>query len=197
MIGRGSRSGAAVALVGALVLSGCAAQDRQAPYATATAADLQQTVLHVTKAADDGEFAAARTRLHELEVATKVAHARGELTEARHDSILAAIALVRADLEALIAEAEAAAAEKKKAEEEARKAAEAKAAEEARQAAEAKAAAEAEAAAQAEREAEQAAQERNDRAGHRDDGKGKGKGKGKGNDKDRKNKGEGKGKGKD
>src|SRR5829696_7790251 len=98
---------AAAAAAAALLLSGCASQQQPSPYATAAAADLQQTVLHVTRAAGDGEFAAARTRLDELEVGTKVAHARGELTEARKDSILAAVALVRADLEALIADAKA------------------------------------------------------------------------------------------
>ena len=184
----------AAATCAALTLSGCAAQPEPSPYATAAAADLQQTVLHVTEAAGDGEYAAASTRLDELEVAAKVAHARGELTAARRDSILAAIALVRADLERLIAEAEAkAAAEQKKAEEEAREAAEAKAAEEARQAAEAEAEAEREAAEQA---AQQEAAGDSGDTGDTDDsddgngkasddkgsgnGKGKGKGKGKG-----------------
>jgi hypothetical protein len=172
-----------------LALSGCAAQNEPAPYATSTAADLQQSVLHVTRAAGDGEYAAARTRLEELEVATKVAHARGELTEARHDSILAAIALVRADLEALIAEAEAkakAAAEKKRAEEEAaRKAAE----EEARKAAEAKAAEEARKAAADREAAERAAREQDDEDDEDDDrGEGKEKNKGKGKHKGGKDK---------
>jgi membrane protein involved in colicin uptake len=185
-----ARLAAAVTAV-ALLLSGCAAQDQPSPYATATAADLQQTVLTVTEAAGDGDFPAARTRLEELEVATKVAHARGELSEARHDSILAAIALVRSDLEALIAEekakAEAAKQQaeeqaRKEAEEQARKEAEARAAEEARQAA----AAEAERQAAEQAAQQEAAQNDGDDDGDGDDGKGKGKGKnkGKGNGKD-------------
>ena len=56
------RALAAGAVTAALVLSGCAAQDEPVPYATATAADLQQSVLHVTEAAGDGEYASARTR---------------------------------------------------------------------------------------------------------------------------------------
>ena len=177
----------AAATCAALTLSGCAAQPEPSPYATAAAADLQQTVLHVTEAAGDGEYAAASTRLDELEVAAKVAHARGELTEARRDSILAAIALVRADLERLIAAAEAKAdAEQRKAEEEAREVAEAKAADEARQAAEA----EAERAA-AEQAAQQEAAGDTDDSDASDDGNGKGSDKGNGN-----GKGKGKGKGK-
>ena len=194
MMGRPGAIGAVIALSSALLMTGCAAQNEPNPYATATAAELQQTVLHVTDAAGDGDFAAARTRLDELEVAAKVAHARGELTEARQNSILAAIALVRADLERLIAEQEAkAAAAQQEAEEQARREAEAKTAEEARQAAEAEAAkraAEAEAAQQAaEAEAEQEAAA--NKAGEDDDDDENGKGNGSGNGK---NKGNGKGK---
>ena len=87
-------------------------------------------------------------------VATKVEHARGEITQARHDSILAAIALVRADVEALIAEAEAEA--KRKAEEEARL----KAEQEAKRKAEEEAARRAAEEEAQRRAAEQAAQER-------------------------------------
>lgn len=178
----------------ALLLSGCAAPNQPNPYATATAADLQQSVLHVTEAAGDGDLAAALTRLHELEVSTKVAHARGELTLARQDSILSAIALVRADLEAMIAEAKRKAEAKQKAEEEAKR----KAEEEARKQAEAERQAEEDAARRAAEEeaqrvaAEQAASEQRDQQsggsssddGGDDDGgdddRGKGKGKGKG-----------------
>jgi hypothetical protein len=171
------RSAAAGVLAAALVLSGCAAQNAPNPYATATAADLQQSVLHVTEAAGDGDLAAALTRLHELEVAAKVAHARGEMSEARKDSILSAVALVRADLEAMIAEA------KRKAEEEAKR----KAAEEARKKAEAEQRkAEEEAARRAAEEeaqrvaAEQAAQEQAEQQQSRENDKGNGKNKGKG-----------------
>jgi hypothetical protein len=116
------RGALAVGLVTcSLVLSGCGAAEPD-PYPSATAAELQQAVLHVTRAANEQEHEAALVRLEELAVATKVAHARGELTEAREDSILSALALVRTDLERLIAEAEAkrkAAAERRAAEEEA------------------------------------------------------------------------------
>ncbi|MFC0682513.1 hypothetical protein ACFFGH_32180 [Lysobacter korlensis] len=178
---------ASALLAGMLFLSGCASTPPPNPYASATAADLQQSVLHVTESAVGGDHAAALTRLQELEVATKVAHARGELSEARQDSILSAIALVRADLEALIAEATLKAEEeaKRKAEAEAREAAEAKAAEEAQKAAEA----------QAEREAAEAAARQ--QADDDNNGGGKGNDKNTDNDKNKgKNKNEGKGKGK-
>jgi membrane protein involved in colicin uptake len=182
----GAPASGAIVLTAALMLSGCAAQNEPSPYATTAAANLQQTVLHVTEAARDGEYPAARTRLDELEVATKVAHARGELSQARHDSILAAIALVRADLEQLIAVAEAAAG-KKKAEEEAREAEEEAAAQEAQKAAEAQAAAERQA-------EEEAAPSEADEVSGDSGGKGEKGNKGNGNG-NGKNKGNGKGKG--
>lgn len=88
---------------GALLLSGCAADG--ARYQAATARALQQQVLAVAESAADGEHEAALTRLDELTASTKDARVRGTVTEARHDSIMSAIDLVRADLEALLAAA--------------------------------------------------------------------------------------------
>jgi hypothetical protein len=84
----------------ALLVSGCASGGAQ--YPAATAAALQEQVLEVTKAAADGELETALTRLDELTAYTKNAKVRGTVTDERHDSILSAIELVRADLEALV-----------------------------------------------------------------------------------------------
>ncbi len=115
----------------ALLLGGCA----NAPaYDPDTAEQLQQQVLDVTTASAEGAYDVARTGLLELEADARDAHARGLITAERLDSILAAIVLVTASLDAEIAAAEQAEAERLAAEEAAR------AAEEARQAAEQEAA---------------------------------------------------------
>lgn len=91
------------ALVGAalvVALAGCAAT--AADYPAEVASGLQQQVLGATAAAADSDYEAALARLDELEVAVADALARDSITQARGDSILAAIALVRADLEALL-----------------------------------------------------------------------------------------------
>jgi hypothetical protein len=89
-----------VVLAAALVLSGCAGAS--GGYPAATAEDLQNRVLAVTEAASEGELETALTRLDELAASATDALARGTVTEARHGSIVSAIELVRADLEALI-----------------------------------------------------------------------------------------------
>ncbi|RZS59135.1 hypothetical protein EV141_0352 [Microcella putealis] len=124
----------------ALLLGGCA----NAPaYDPDTAEQLQQQVLDVTTASAEGAYDVARTGLLELEADARDAHARGLITAERLDSILAAIVLVTASLDAEIAAVEQAEAERLAAEEAARAAEEAaRAAEEARQAAEQQEAAE-------------------------------------------------------
>lgn len=114
-----------------LLLGGCASAPTYDPD---TAEQLQQQVLDVTTASAEGAYDVARTGLLELEADARDAHARGLITAERLDSILAAIVLVTASLDAEIAAAEQAEAERLAAEEAAR------AAEEARQAAEQEAA---------------------------------------------------------
>jgi hypothetical protein len=91
---------APVVIAAALVLGGCAADD---DYPAATSQALQAHVLEVTESAASGDPAAALTRLDELVVLVKDALARETITAERHDSILAAVELVRIDLEAAIA----------------------------------------------------------------------------------------------
>ncbi len=93
-------TGALICATLALALAGCTGVATEYPATTASA--LQQQVLATTSAAADGDYEAALTRLDELEVAVADALADGSISQARADSILAAIALVRADLEALL-----------------------------------------------------------------------------------------------
>lgn len=125
------------------LLTGCAPQ---AAYEPETAERLQSQVLAVSTSTAEGDWAGASTRLMELEASTAEALARGEITQARHDAILAALQLVRSDVEAAIAQAEADAA----AAAEAKAAADAEAARLAQEAEAARLAQEAEAARQAE-----------------------------------------------
>jgi hypothetical protein len=90
------------------MLAGCA----PAPsYDAATAELLQQQVLAVSTSSAEHDWEAARTRLLELEASATMALARGEISQQRFDAIMAALALVRADLDAAIDAAEKAAAE--------------------------------------------------------------------------------------
>jgi hypothetical protein len=90
-----------VALAVTVALGGCAAP--QPSYDPATAKALQGEVLEVSELSAAADYTAALLTLTELEVSLKDARARGELTEERYESILAAAAMVRADLEAAIA----------------------------------------------------------------------------------------------
>lgn len=147
---RMSRALIAVAATAAL-LAGCASPPA---YEPATAERLQAQVLAVSTSTAEGDWAGASTRLMELEAIAATALARGEITQERHDAIVAALQLVRSDVEAAIAQAEEEAAA-------------------ARAAAEAKAAADAEAARIAQ-EAEAARQAEEARGEEDDKGKGKG-----------------------
>jgi hypothetical protein len=91
----------AAGLAVAVVLSGCASPADD--YGQGTAERLQAAVLQVTDAAASGDFTEALTSVAELEVTLADARARGDVTEERFESISAAIALVRTDLEAAIA----------------------------------------------------------------------------------------------
>ena len=103
------RATALVTLVaGALMLTGCvgngvpAAPPTTSSYSSAAASRLQSAVLSVSSSAAAGDPAAALSRLDELTVTLADARARGEVSTARLDSISAAMALVRADLQAAI-----------------------------------------------------------------------------------------------
>ncbi|GAA1689314.1 hypothetical protein GCM10009792_06840 [Microcella alkalica] len=92
----------------ALTLAGCAPSSPARTYSPTAASELQSVVLSLSEAASVGDHAAAAGSLDQLEAATIAAFSRGELSDARFDAIMAAIALVRDDLEtALAREAEA------------------------------------------------------------------------------------------
>ena len=94
------RFGILAVIAASLVLSGCAGDE---PLYDAGAADrLQQQVLTVSETSAAGDFETALLRLDELVVQVNDALARGEITPERHQSILSAIELVRADLLAAI-----------------------------------------------------------------------------------------------
>lgn len=107
MTRRRTTSFAIVAAAG-LLLAGCAGAPAYEPE---TAERLQQHVLAVSTSSAEGDWAGASTRLMELEASAATALARGEITRERYDAIMSALALVRADIDAAIAEAERAAAE--------------------------------------------------------------------------------------
>ena len=90
----------AISVLIALSLTGCAQQPSD--YGQAVAERLQEQVLAVSTSAADAELEAAVVALNELDVELKDALARGDISEARYDSITAAAALVRSDLDAAI-----------------------------------------------------------------------------------------------
>lgn len=99
----------ALAVAAGLVVSGCAGGTS---YDDDTARDLQQQTLAVTTAAADGDWNAAAMRLMALEADARDAHARGLVSTERLESIVAAIALVAASVEAERVAAEQAEAER-------------------------------------------------------------------------------------
>ena len=98
-----------IAVVGALLLalSGCAQQSGP-DYGPDTAAGLQAGVLSVTESAAAGDPDAALARLDELQASLLEQQDAGAVSQSRFESISAAIALVRADLELAIRERDAA-----------------------------------------------------------------------------------------
>jgi L-fucose mutarotase/ribose pyranase (RbsD/FucU family) len=91
----------AVVLAVGLALTGCAQSGSDADFA---AEELQRQVLDVTTASAEQNYSEALVRLAELEASVKDDLARGEISQARYESVMAAIELVRADLEAAAAE---------------------------------------------------------------------------------------------
>ncbi|WP_168915534.1 hypothetical protein [Microcella flavibacter] len=152
----------ALVMAAVLGLTGCAGS----AYDAETARALQERVAAVSTAAASEDWPTTETELMELETETQTALARGEITQARADAIMASVALVRADVDAAL-EAERVAAEQAEAERIAAEEAARAAAEEAARVAEQEAA--------AQRAAEEAA---------RDEERGNGNGKGKKNDED-------------
>ncbi len=90
----------AVALAAALALAGCAPA-APAPDA-AVSAQLEQTVLVISEAVAGDDWTAADRALEVLEGQVEAALAAGGLTAARADEIRAAIAVLRADVEAAL-----------------------------------------------------------------------------------------------
>lgn len=110
------RFGALIGVVLSIgLVTGCVGSST---YDTETAGRLQQQVLAVSTASAEGDWAAASTALMELEASAATALARGEITQARFDAIMAAVSLVRADIDAAIAAAAAEEAAREAAEEE-------------------------------------------------------------------------------
>jgi|GEM_PF-4021406 len=92
----------AAILAATLLLSGCAGAEAPA-YAPDAATSLQTQVLAVSDAAAGGDLDGALTRLNELEAMANDALADEKITPERHTAIVAAIALVRGDVQAAIA----------------------------------------------------------------------------------------------
>lgn len=96
-------------LAGAIVLTGCsgngvpAGTPTTSAYSADVASRLQSAVMSVSSSAAGDDPSTALTRLNELSATLADARARGAVSPTRFDSISAAIALVRTDLEAAIA----------------------------------------------------------------------------------------------
>ena len=91
----------ATAVLCVAALTGCAQESSEYPAETASA--LQAQVLLVSESAAAADPATALVRLAELEAGAKDALARETITPERYESIIAAIALVRVDLETAVA----------------------------------------------------------------------------------------------
>ncbi len=91
----------AAVLVGLLTMSSCGAPAAE-DYSRDTAGTLQAQVWEISRAAASGDLYLAEMRLNELIAIVRDSFVRGWLSEARRDSILAAITLVRLDLERAI-----------------------------------------------------------------------------------------------
>jgi hypothetical protein len=95
------RAFAAIAMAAVLALGGCAADDG---YSDAAAHALQDGVFAVTQLSSQGDYAGALTALADTESRLAEALASGEISQERADEITAAIAGVRGNLNALIAQ---------------------------------------------------------------------------------------------
>ena len=88
----------ALAVGVALTLTGCGGGQS---YSSDTAGRLQHAVLAVAQAASTNDLAGAQARLTDLERMNDDAARKGEISRARHDSVAASIATIRADLSQL------------------------------------------------------------------------------------------------
>ena len=91
----------AASLTMALALGGCA--PTPAEYDTGAAERLQTKVVAVTASSAAADYASAMVALDELVAQAKDALARHQISSPRYESIMAAVRLVQADLEAAIA----------------------------------------------------------------------------------------------
>lgn len=87
-----------------ILLGGCSSPTPERRHDPAAAEELQSIVHAATSAAHEGYFAEATAELDRLEASVTAALSRGEITDARFEAIMIAIALVRADLESALAE---------------------------------------------------------------------------------------------
>lgn len=85
-----------------LLVAGCSSGT---DYSAQTAESLQSRVLGIATLANSRDYAGALRQLAQLEQADNAALSSGSITRARHDAILATVALVRSDLTALQAAA--------------------------------------------------------------------------------------------
>ena len=99
---RHANAPAAAVLAVTLMLAGCAGQTSD--YDSKAADRLQSEVLEVSQLAAAADYSAAMLGLAELEAELKDALARGAITAERYESVMAALTLVRADLQAAIDE---------------------------------------------------------------------------------------------
>lgn len=95
-----------VLVAAVLALGACSSQAPDRRYDPEAAEQLQSLVHSATSAAHEGDFAEAAAQLDELEAAATAALSRHEITDARFEAIMIAIALVRSDLELELAAAE-------------------------------------------------------------------------------------------
>jgi hypothetical protein len=92
---------AVVAVATMLTFTSCAS-----PYDQATKDDLREGVIAVSQASAAGDWLGAIARLDELAAEVSAAREAGKVDDARFDSIVAAMELVRADLDLAVAAAE-------------------------------------------------------------------------------------------
>ncbi len=90
---------ASLVVAATVVLGGCSATAPDRRYDPDAAEQLQSIVHAATSAAHDGAYADAAAELDRLEATATGAFSRGEIAEAHFETIMIAVALVRADLE--------------------------------------------------------------------------------------------------
>lgn len=106
---RGARVRLTIALAGALILAGCAAEPVDIDPAVSD--ELSTSVVQIADVAAAGDYVTALGRLDELEARASTAAGDGSITAARLVALQDAIERVRADLQGIQAAAEQAAAD--------------------------------------------------------------------------------------